>query len=403
MSELTAYRTLALREAVANNPHVAMTALLHKLCLDTFQHAASGNCLEASVHQVFFSIQPADLKDSPPAKAVAERHEAWKADLPKDEAQLWDWLAVLDDTSRAALLAHCVSFGVNALYEKGDRYGGPGVSIHGVQRRLVQADRLARAVGLCASSPLLPSCSPRSQSGHARRSGNRRKSATMIRLAKLLLSPDPPKPVRIVEIPKLLPLPGQLKPIPGAKTEEAETADPRARVEQANGEARVQPTRAGYINAIQVYPFSDGALYQVYAAPGEITDIALEAGEQLVGSGPVAAGDTVRWVIGDTESGTGPSKQVHILIKPTRPDLVTNLVVNTDRRTYHLELRSAEKTYMASVSWAYASDQLIALRRQNTIAEAAAPVASGVDLRSAELSLFDRGGQRGLAAAARFR
>ena len=125
-SELTAYRTLALREAVANNPHVAMTALLHKLCLDTFQHAASGNCLEASVHQVFFSIQPADLKDSPPAKAVAERHEAWKADLPKGEAQLWDWLAVLDDTSRAALLAHCVSFGVNALHEKGDRYGGPG-------------------------------------------------------------------------------------------------------------------------------------------------------------------------------------------------------------------------------------------------------------------------------------
>ena len=87
-------------------------------------------------------------------------------------------------------------------------------------------------------------------------------------------------------------------------------------------------------------------------------------------------------MIGDTESGTGASKQVHILIKPTRPDLVTNLVVNTDRRTYHLELRSAEKTYMASVSWAYASDQLIALRRQNAIAEAAAPVASGVDLEA---------------------
>jgi len=152
VSELTAYRTLALRDTVGNNPHIAMTALLHKLCLDTFQHAASGNCLEASVRQVFFSIQPADLKDSPPAKAVAERHEAWKADLPKDEAQLWDWLAALDDASRAALLAHCVSFGVNALYEKGDRYGGPGVSIHGVQRRLVHADRLARAVGLAGIS-----------------------------------------------------------------------------------------------------------------------------------------------------------------------------------------------------------------------------------------------------------
>ncbi|AGK59803.1 ParB domain-containing protein nuclease [Hyphomicrobium denitrificans 1NES1] len=148
VSELTAYRTLALRDAVANNPQVAMTALLHKLCLDTFQHSGSGTCLEAAVRQVSFPIQPADLKDSPSAKAVAERHEAWKADLPKDEAALWDWLAALDDASRGALLAHCVSFGVNALYEKGDRYGGPGVSVHGVQRRLVQADRLARAVGL---------------------------------------------------------------------------------------------------------------------------------------------------------------------------------------------------------------------------------------------------------------
>jgi len=148
VGELTAYRTLALRDAVANNPHVAMTALLHKFCLDTFQHSAAGPCLEASVRHVFFSIQPADLKGSAPAKAVAERHEAWKADLPKDEAALWDWLAALDDASRAALLAHCVSSGVNALYEKGDRSGGPGVSVHGVQRRLVQADRLARAVGL---------------------------------------------------------------------------------------------------------------------------------------------------------------------------------------------------------------------------------------------------------------
>ena len=195
-----------------------------------------------------------------------------------------------------------------------------------------------------------------------------------------VLTPDPPKPVEIVELPQPLPLPGQLKPIPAGRTAPPEAADPRVRVDQANGAARVQPTRAGYINAVQVYPFSDGALYQLYAAPGEITDIALEAGEQLVGTGPVAAGDTVRWIIGDTESGSGATKRVHILVKPTRPDLVTNLVINTDRRTYHLELRSAEKTYMASVSWAYPQDQLIALRRQNAAADQAAPIASGVDI-----------------------
>jgi type IV secretion system protein TrbG len=175
-------------------------------------------------------------------------------------------------------------------------------------------------------------------------------------------------------------LPGQLKAVPGAKPAGPEPKDPTDRVAKANEAARVQPTRNGYLNAVQVYAYMIGALYQVYTAPGQVTDIALQEGEQLVGSGPVAAGDTVRWIVGDTESGTGPTKRIHIEVKPTRPDLVTNLVINTDRRTYHLELRSTEKTYMASVSWQYPQDQLIALRRQNAIAEAAAPVDSGLDV-----------------------
>jgi type IV secretion system protein VirB9 len=183
----------------------------------------------------------------------------------------------------------------------------------------------------------------------------------------------------VVEVPRPLPLPGQLKALPGARSA-PEPRDPRQRVDLANAAARVQPSRNGYINAVQVFPFTDGALYQVYAAPGQVTDIALQDGEQLTGSGPVAAGDTVRWIIGDTESGPANAKRIHILVKPTRPDVVTNLVINTDRRTYHMELRSTEKTYMASVSWVYAQDQIIALRRQNAAAEAAAPVDTGLDI-----------------------
>jgi len=194
-----------------------------------------------------------------------------------------------------------------------------------------------------------------------------------------VLQPDPPAPVQVVELPKLLPLPDQLKPLSGGKPA-PEPADPTVRVNQANAAARVQPARGGFINAVQVYPFSGGALYQVYTAPGEITDIALQAGEQLAGAGPVAAGDTVRWIIGDTESGTGATKKVHILVKPTRSDLITNLVINTDRRTYFLELRATEKTYMASVSWQYPEDQLIALRGQNAAAAEAAPVDAGIDV-----------------------
>mgnify|MGYP000131305565 FL=1 len=191
---------------------------------------------------------------------------------------------------------------------------------------------------------------------------------------------DPPAPVRVVELPKPLPLPGQLKPVGKGGKPAPELPDPAARVNEANAAARMQPLRNGFINSMQVYPFVDGALYQVYASPGQITDISLQPGEQLVGSGPVAAGDTVRWIIGDTESGVGAAKVVHILVKPTRPELLTNLVINTDRRTYHMELRSTEKTYMASVSWQYPQDQLIALRRQNAQAEAQQPVANGIDL-----------------------
>lgn len=190
---------------------------------------------------------------------------------------------------------------------------------------------------------------------------------------------DPPAPVTVVELPRPLPLPGQMKPVERSR-QAPEPTDPTARVNQANAAARIQPVRDGFINSMQVYPFTQGALYQVYTAVGQITDIALQPGEQLVGSGPVAAGDTVRWIIGDTQSGAGPTLQVHILVKPTRPDLMTNLVINTNLRTYHMELRSTERTYMASVSWQYPQDQLIALRRQNQQAEAAQPVASGVDL-----------------------
>ncbi len=187
-----------------------------------------------------------------------------------------------------------------------------------------------------------------------------------------MLKADPPGPVKVVELPKPLPLPGQLKPVETTKAK-PEPADPKQRISQANEAARMQPVRDGFINAIQLYPWSEGALYQIYTAPGQVTDIALQPGEQLVGSGPVAAGDTVRWIIGRL--------QVHILVKPTRPDLQTNLVINSDRRTYHLELRSTEKTYMASVSWQYPQDQLIALRRQNAQASAAQPVAAGVDIQ----------------------
>jgi len=160
----------------------------------------------------------------------------------------------------------------------------------------------------------------------------------------------------------------------------AEPVDLRAEVGRANAQARVQPDSQRYRNAIQQYAWADGALYQVYTAPGQVTDIVLQQGEQLVGPGPVAAGDTARWIIGDTISGAGAFRRVHILVKPTRSDIATNLVINTDRRTYHLELRATSVPYMASVSWTYPADELIALHAAEAETERTAPVAGGIDI-----------------------
>jgi type IV secretion system protein VirB9 len=147
------------------------------------------------------------------------------------------------------------------------------------------------------------------------------------------------------------------------------------RVRAANRQATLEPASGGYLEAIQVYPYSDGAIYHVFTAPGQVTDIALQPGEVL---GAIAAGDTVRWVIGDTSSGNGTGKRTHVLVKPFTSGLATNVVITTDRRTYHIALTSTDHTAMAALSWTYPQDELIALRAAAEQTAAAQPVASGL-------------------------
>ena len=191
--------------------------------------------------------------------------------------------------------------------------------------------------------------------------------------------PEPPKPIEVVEVPKPLPLPEQMKVLPSESDAKLapEPVDEKLRVSRANMEARIAPTREGYVNAIQVWPYTDGALYQVYTSPGRVTVIALQQGEELV---TVSAGDTVRWIVGDTASGSGATLRVNILVKPTRTGLKTNLVVTTNRRTYLLELSSTPQAWMASVSWDYPKDRMLALQKQAQQAQASAPVETGMTL-----------------------
>lgn len=147
------------------------------------------------------------------------------------------------------------------------------------------------------------------------------------------------------------------------------------RVRAANRAATLEPAIGGYLNAVQVYPYSEGVIYHVLTAPGQVTDLALQPGETLVA---VAAGDTVRWVIGDTTSGSGETRRTHVLVKPFTAGLATNIIITTDRRTYHLALTSTARTVMSALSWTYPQDALIALKAAAEATRAAQPVASGL-------------------------
>ncbi|UUL82592.1 P-type conjugative transfer protein TrbG [Sphingomonas qomolangmaensis] len=164
------------------------------------------------------------------------------------------------------------------------------------------------------------------------------------------------------------------KPPAGARYRRKPSAA-ETRVRAANARATQEPATPAFVNAVQVYSYGDGVLYRLFAAPERITDIALQPGEAIVS---VAAGDTARWTVGDTTSGAGESKRVHILVKPFASGLSTNLVITTDRRAYHLQLTSTSDTAMTALSWTYPQDELIAIRRQQTSIEAARPVAAGL-------------------------
>ena len=149
-------------------------------------------------------------------------------------------------------------------------------------------------------------------------------------------------------------------------------ASPGARVQAARRAALREPEREHFLGAVQVYPWTDGTIYRLYTAPERVSDIALQPGETLVS---VAAGDTVRWVIGDTTSGSGAARRTHILVKPSAPGLRTNLVIATDRRIYHVDVESLARTAMTGISWTYPADALLALQGGRAAEE---PVAAGV-------------------------
>ncbi len=133
--DLTAQKTLALRNALVRDVDIAFVTVLHTLVLQMFYRFAKDSCLEISLTSNSFG-QVQGLAETPWAKEIAERHEAWDRDMP-DSSNLWEFLLGLDEESRKALFAHCASLSLNAVVEPWNRR--PGALAH--------ADALATTLG----------------------------------------------------------------------------------------------------------------------------------------------------------------------------------------------------------------------------------------------------------------
>lgn len=202
------------------------------------------------------------------------------------------------------------------------------------------------------------------------------------------VSESTPKPTVVVPVSQLL---SEDERLPASVTAYVRAPGrPTFSVESANRLAVREPRRDLYVNAVQVYPWSDGAIYRLYTAPERISEIALQPGETLIS---VASGDTVRWIIGDTTSGSGAARRTHILVKPSAAGLRTNLVISTDRRLYRVDVESNARAAMASIAWSYPQDGLLALKRAEATAADARPVAQGVAVETLNFGYSIEGDQ----------
>lgn len=136
--DLTAHRTLGLRLALGEQPDIALIAVTHALAAQTFYRAAEAHCLDIRPASATLASHADGIEDTAAGKALADRHAAWAADLPRDVADLWNFIAGLDQASVMALFAHCASLTINAVKQPWERK----------PRAHETADKLATALAL---------------------------------------------------------------------------------------------------------------------------------------------------------------------------------------------------------------------------------------------------------------
>jgi type IV secretion system protein VirB9 len=106
-----------------------------------------------------------------------------------------------------------------------------------------------------------------------------------------------------------------------------------------------------FVNGMMFYPYDETFVYEIYCQPYRVTDIMLEPGEEVLEM-PFLSEDKV-WEIGAGVSRKNNVDVQHFFAKPSISGLVTSMIIITDKRVYHILLRSYKDRYMTMVSWEY--------------------------------------------------
>lgn len=123
-TELSEYRTLALRARLSADPEAAFLAATHALALNIFYGSAQHSCLDITLRSAPIGSHAPGVGDAPAASSLQETFGQWQLRLPQNPADLWGWLIAKSADSRAELFAFCVGFGVNVLYLPHERRAG---------------------------------------------------------------------------------------------------------------------------------------------------------------------------------------------------------------------------------------------------------------------------------------
>ena len=169
------------------------------------------------------------------------------------------------------------------------------------------------------------------------------------------VSVTPPTPVSTVVTPPAAPT-----PVSDAASAPVQT--PQQVVASQNQAATQVPVKNEFFNASMTYDYQPGAVYTIYCAALNLTDITLGTGEKIIS---IAAGDTLRWQLSQTYSGSGAGLMQHIVVKPNSPGLNNTLLITTDQRVYHLVLKTVDSSsYMVEVNWHYQADPMMFVSNQ---------------------------------------